>query len=100
MPPSRTIDELVAQPLMVSFTVVMGDEFAKRTTQVPLSERNEAEAFLCDEAKEPLRVCAAVRCPERYPNDPHTRRFEDVADRGAPLAIMVADQHSSRVKQT
>ena len=38
--PWRTIDELVAQPLVVSFTVVMGDELAERTTEVPLSERN------------------------------------------------------------
>jgi hypothetical protein len=58
----RGVDEVVAEALVVPFTVIVRDEFGKGTTEVPLSERNEAvEAFLFDGTDEPLRVCAAVR---------------------------------------
>ncbi len=97
----RTIDERVAEFLMVSFTKLMGVEFAKCATEMPLSERNEAvEAFLFDRTYEPLRVRVAIRRPEGYPYDPHTRRFKNVLNPDAPLAITVADQHSLRSKQT
>jgi hypothetical protein len=44
----------------------MCDEFGKRTTEVPLPERDEAvEAFFFDGTDEPLRMSAAVRRPER-----------------------------------
>jgi hypothetical protein len=86
---------------MVPFTVVVGLELGKRTVEVPLSERNEAlKAFLFDGTDEPLRVCAAVRRPERYPYDPHTSRFEDASNGGTPLAITVADQKSRFLQQT
>jgi hypothetical protein len=62
----RGVDEIVAEALMVPFTVIMCDEFGKRTTEVPLPERDEAvEAFFFDGTDEPLRMSAAVRRPER-----------------------------------
>jgi len=98
---TRGVDKVVADPLMVPFTVVVGLELGKRTMEVPLSERDEVvEAFLFDGTDEALRVCAAVRRPERYPHDPHASRFEDASDSGTPLAVTVADQKSLFLQHT
>jgi hypothetical protein len=95
----RGVDEVVADALMVTFTVIVGHELRERAAQVPLSERNEAvETFLFDGTNEPLRVRIAVRRPERYPYNPHTRCLEDVPNGGAPLAITVADEKSLSIE--
>jgi len=43
----RTVDQLVVKALVVSFAVIMGDVFAKRSSKMPFTDRNEAvETFL------------------------------------------------------
>jgi hypothetical protein len=45
--PVRTVDQLVVKALVVSFAVIMGDVFAKRSSKMPFTDQNEAvEAFL------------------------------------------------------
>jgi hypothetical protein len=46
---SNTIDQLVAEALMVAFAVVVDHEFRDRTTEVPLTQRYDPlQAFLFD----------------------------------------------------
>ena len=54
--PWWTIDELVAQPLVVSFTMVMRPEVGQRLPQMTFTERDHAiEAFFFDRAYESLQ---------------------------------------------
>ena len=46
---SNTIDQLVAEALMVAVAVVVDDELRERTTEVPLTQRYDPlQAFLFD----------------------------------------------------
>jgi hypothetical protein len=47
--PWRTIDQLIVQPLVVPFAMVVRDEFSKRPSKVASTERDHPiEAFLPD----------------------------------------------------
>jgi hypothetical protein len=64
-PPSSdlasTIDQLVAEALMVAFAVVVDYELRERATEVALTQRYDpVQAFFLDRANKPLRVRIAV----------------------------------------
>jgi hypothetical protein len=66
MPTSNTLDQFVAEALMVAFAMVVDHELPERTTQMPLTQRNEVvQAFFLDRANKPLRVRIAVRGAKR-----------------------------------
>jgi hypothetical protein len=91
--PWQVIDQLVAQPLMVSFAIVVCHELGEGSPQVPFTEGDHAiEAFLLDRTHEPLRMRIAVRRQERGPNHSDACRCEEALYGGAPLSIAVADQ--------
>jgi hypothetical protein len=49
MPVSDTINQVVAETLMIAFAMIVDDELCERTTKVPLTEREHAiQAFLFD----------------------------------------------------
>ena len=90
---STTINQVVADPLMVALAMIVDEELGERTAKMPLTNRNEAvQVFLFDRANKPLRMRIAVRRAERCPDDARTGRFEQVSNRGALLPIPVADQ--------
>jgi hypothetical protein len=37
---SHTVDQFVAEPLMVAFAMIVDEEVGERTTEVPLTHRN------------------------------------------------------------
>ena len=39
---SHSVNQLVAETLMIALAVIMGGGLSQRTTKVPLTERNEA----------------------------------------------------------
>ena len=60
----RTIDQHVAQPLVVPFAMVMRHELGERPSKVAFTERDDAiEAFLPDRAHKPLAVGIQIRIP-------------------------------------
>jgi hypothetical protein len=93
---SNTVDQFVAEPVMVAFAMIVDEGLGERTAEVPLTKRNKAvQAFLFDGANKPLRVRIAVRRAERCPDYSHTGRLKQVSNRGTPLPIAIADQEAS-----
>src|SRR4029453_3241909 len=77
----RHVDQLVAEPLMVAFAMVMGHEVGKCPPEMPFTERNEAvEAFFFNRSNEPFGVRVAVRRAQRRSNHSHPRRGEKPLD--------------------
>ena len=55
---SRTVDQFVRKGLVVSFTMIVGDELSQSPTKMPFVERNDTmEALLFHRADEPLSPC-------------------------------------------
>lgn len=49
MPVSDTINQVVAETLIIAFAMIVDDELCECTTEVPLTERNHAvQALLFD----------------------------------------------------
>ena len=78
----NAVDQLVAKPLMVALAMVMDHEVGERTSEVPLTQRNDPiQAFLFDGPNKALRMRIAVRGTERCLDHAHTRRLEQVSNR-------------------
>jgi tetratricopeptide (TPR) repeat protein len=91
-----SLDQFVAEPLVIPFTVVVHDVFGERTTKVSFAERNQPiQAFLLDRPYKSLRVSIAVRRAERDLDGPDAGRLKEVLDIRAPFPVAVADQDSS-----
>ena len=72
----NTINQLVAEALMVAFAVVVEHELGERPTEVPLTQPNDpVQAFLFDRANKPLHVHVAGGCATRGPDHAHTGLF-------------------------
>jgi hypothetical protein len=57
----RAIDQLIVEPFVIPFAMVMRHELGKRPSKVASTERDHAiEAFLLDRAYEPLCIRIAV----------------------------------------
>jgi hypothetical protein len=92
-------DQFVVEALMVPFAMVVDEELRESTTEVALTQGNDAvQAFFFDRANKPLRVGIAVRRTKRCPGHAHTRRLEQMSNGGAPLPISVADQEALPVE--
>jgi hypothetical protein len=49
MPVSNTVNQVVAETLMIALAMIVRDELGERSTEVPLTERNDAvQAFVFD----------------------------------------------------
>lgn len=75
---SRTIDQLVAEALMVAFVMIVDRELLERTTEVALTLRNHAvQAFFFNRTNKPLGVRITVwrakRCPDHGTPDVSSR---------------------------
>ena len=72
---SRTVDQFVRKALVVSFTMVVGDELSQSPTKVPLAQRDDTlQAFLLHRANKPLRMRVAVRRTRRRSDYTNARR--------------------------
>ncbi len=95
----RTIDQLVVDPLVIPFAMVVCDEIGERPPKMPFTERDHAiQALLSDRAHKSLCMGIAVRRQDRRPNNPDACRREEALDGGAPLSIAIADQHTVRAE--
>jgi hypothetical protein len=95
----NTINQFVAEPLMVAFAMIVNKERGEGTTEVPRPQWNTAvQACLFDRANKPLRMRIAVRRAERCPDHAHRGRLEQVSNRTAPLLIAVANQETLRLE--
>jgi hypothetical protein len=58
----RTVDQLVRKALVVSFTMVVGDELSQSPTKVPFAQRDDTmEAFLLHRPDKPFCIRVAIR---------------------------------------
>ena len=88
----NTINQFVAEPLMVAFAMIVNKELGEDTTEVPLPQWNTAvQASLLDSANKPLSMCIAVRRAERCPDHAHPGPLEQgsnsTSDRGRKSGI-------------
>ena len=57
-----TVDQFVAEPLMIALAVIVDHELREGMPQVPLTERDETvQTLLFDRPDKPLRMRVAIR---------------------------------------
>ena len=67
-----TVDQFIGKPLVISFAVIVGDEFVKSPAEVPFPQWNHlVETLVLDRPHKPLRKGIAVWCAERRSHQPH-----------------------------
>jgi hypothetical protein len=93
-------DQLIPEALMIALAVVVDHVLCKRTTKVPLTERNEpVQALFLDRADKPFGVRVAVRRAKRCLNHLHTGILKQLPDGEAPLPVAVAEEHPVSAQQ-
>ena len=91
----RTLNQFVAQPLMIPLAMIVGDKFGDGPSKMALAERNQPiETFLFDRADEAFGVGVRIRRPIRRLDDAEPGVLQARADRLTPLRVPVADQHA------
>jgi len=72
---SRTVDQFVRKALVVSFTMVVGDELSQSPTKVPFAQRDDTlQALLLHRADKPFRMRVAVWRTRRRSDYTNARR--------------------------
>jgi hypothetical protein len=90
-----SIDQFVGQALVISFAMVVHDEFGQCTTEMSPAEWDQAvQAFLLDRTDEPLRVRIAVWRPTWGLDDAYACGLKEIPNTGAPFPVAVADEES------
>jgi len=86
-------DDPVVEPLMVSFRVIMGDEFLGGVGQRSITEENHAvKAFFFYGSNETFQMCRQIRGPGREANATGANLLNYVAKRLAMLGVSVHEQ--------
>ena len=89
----RTFDQFVRKALVVSFTMVVGDELSQSPTKVRFAQRDDTlQALLLHRADKPFRMRVAVRRTRWRSDYTNARRQEPLLHRSTPLRIAIADQ--------
>jgi hypothetical protein len=69
----HSVDQFVAEPLMIAFAVVVDHDLRERMPQVPLTDRDETiQALFFDRPDESLRMRVAIRRAKRSLDHSHT----------------------------
>ncbi len=83
-------DDLVAKTLVVSFTVVVGQEFSNCFTERTLTEENHSGKTLGFDAQvKPLEMSVQIRRLRRKPHRLHASLFEHGAKGAAEVGIAI-----------
>lgn len=86
-------DDPIAEPLMISFSMIMGNEFLSGITQRSLAEKNHAvKAFFFDRSNETFEMCRQIRRSGRQANTTGARLLNQFAKSRAVLAISIHEQ--------
>ncbi len=89
------LDQLVSQPLVIPFAVIVGDVLADRTTQRSFAEEDHAvQALLFDRAHEALGPGVQVGRARWQTKSFATALLEDPAERLVVFAVAVDDQEA------
>ena len=86
-------DDPIAEPLMISFGMIMGNEFLSGVTQRCVTEENHAvKTFFFDGSDETFEMRRQIRRAGRQANTTGARLLNQVAKRFAVLAISIHEQ--------
>jgi hypothetical protein len=86
-------DDPIAEPLMVSFGMIMGNEFLSSVTQRSVAEENHAvKAFFFYGSNETFEMSRQIRRSGRQANAMGARLLNQFAKRRAVLAISIHEQ--------
>jgi hypothetical protein len=90
-----TFNQLIAQPLMTSFTMVVHHEFCDGPSEMPFTERYPpTETLLLDRPYEALSVAIGAGRLQRRLDDADARFAEQTAHFPTPFPIAVTDQYA------
>jgi hypothetical protein len=86
-------DEPIVKPLMVSFSVIMGNEFLSGVTQRSVTEENHAvKAFFFYGSNETFEMCRQIRRPRWEAYATGANLLNHVAKRLAVLGVSIHEQ--------
>jgi hypothetical protein len=86
-------DDPIAEPLMISFSMIMGNVFLSGITQRSVAEENHAvKAFFFYGSNETFKMCRQIRRSGRQANTMRARLLNQFAKRRAVLAITIHEQ--------
>lgn len=89
-----TVNQFIAQSLVISLAMIVGDKLRDGSPMMAITERNQAiQRFLFDRADEPLCIGVCIRRPIRCLDDANPRVLQARADRVTPLGIPVANEY-------
>ena len=94
------LDQPVVDALMIPLAMIVLDEFAERSTEVPLTHWNHpAQTLFFDRSHEPFGVRVRVGCLKRRAHDMHPSFVQQPTHAPAPLLITVTDQQAAVTQQ-
>jgi hypothetical protein len=97
----RTLNQFIAQPLMVPFPMIMGHTLGYGPSNMALADWNHPnEAFLCDGTDQAFGVGVRVRRPIRRLDDAQPRVLQARADRLTPFRVAARPARSQRPCRT